>query len=268
MFMLGRYLPRMASAGERNRRGRAPLLLVLGVLVLAGSGLFVATGTAFDGPESSLPTPKVVLYGDSLSVEAREHFVPLVKDAGAEVQTRAAAGEAPCDALPEIEADAAAGAVDVAVLQFTGNVSPCVRDNAVEASYRADAERATEMLRSAGATVVWVAPLSPAGKPGPNLVEGAFDTVVATAGTPEVRLVDAGGQLRDESGRYQSRMPCLPDEGPKQGCDPDGEIAVRSWDTVHFCPSGYAGVDCPVYASGARRLGDAMALAAVAALPG
>jgi hypothetical protein len=266
MLMFGRYVQRVASAGEPKRRRRAPLLLVLGVLALAGSGLFVATGTAFDATTPS-PPPKVVLYGDSLSVEAREHFAPPVKDAGAVVVTRAAAGAAPCDALPEIEADAAAGDVDVAILQIGGNISPCVRANSVEASYRADAAKATEMLRDAGATVVWVAPLPPAGNPGPNSVEASYDKVIAAAGIPEVQLIDAGGQLRDASGVYRSRMPCLADEGPKQGCESDGQIPVRAWDTVHFCPSGYAGEDCSVYASGARRLGDAMALAAVAALP-
>ena len=74
-----------------------------------------------------------------------------------------------------------------------------------------------------------------------------------------VEYVDAGRAVV-EGDRFTATLPCLPSEGPAEGCV-DGRIRVRALDGVHFCPvrEGPGTDHCPVYSSGAVRFGLAMA---------
>ena len=60
--------------------------------------------------------------------------------------------------------------------------------------------------------------------------------------------------------RFTATLPCLPSEGPGEGCV-GGHIPVRALDGVHFCPvrTREGGDRCPVYSGGAARFGLAMA---------
>ena len=74
--------------------------------------------------------------------------------------------------------------------------------------------------------------------------------------------VDAGAAVL-ENGRFTETLPCLPGEGPAQGCR-HGEIQVRAADGAHFCPDviyppGDPAGACAVWSSGAFRFGAAMA---------
>jgi hypothetical protein len=81
-----------------------------------------------------------------------------------------------------------------------------------------------------------------------------------------VRYSPAGDTVAGDDRAYESRLPCLDDEGPEQGCD-GGQITVRSADRIHFCPSGIIGREaCPEYSSGALRYGQEMARVAAQAL--
>ena len=81
----------------------------------------------------------------------------------------------------------------------------------------------------------------------------------ATPPLPRVRYVDAGQAVLD-GGRFTATLPCLPSEGPAEGCV-DGRIPVRALDGLHLCPvrTSQGSDRCPVYSSGAARFGLAMA---------
>jgi hypothetical protein len=217
--------------------------------------------------------PKVVLYGDSLSSEAREAFVARLTP-GAHVVTRVFAGTAICDWLEDIRRDVKHPA-DVAVLEFLGNdLTPCARGpggeqltgDALVARYTRDADTATRLLTAVGTDVYWVSGPR-VGAPG-AIANTAFrelyrrTVVPGHEGPPPitgtVRFIDAGRAVLGPGGVFTPTLPCLPSEGAARGCV-DGQIVVRAPDGVHFCPVATRAGVCPVYSSGAARFGRAMA---------
>ena len=107
---------------------------MLGALVVAsGSEASDATpdtdGTdAGSGPE--ITRPVVVLYGDSLAWESREHFAAAFAGrTDVQVHTRTLGGTAICDWLDVMRADAVELAPGAVVIEFSGNaLTPCMQD--------------------------------------------------------------------------------------------------------------------------------------------
>jgi hypothetical protein len=78
------------------------------------------------------------------------------------------------------------------------------------------------------------------------------------------------GATVTNKGAFSTYLPCLPDETQAMGCVPayGGVIKVRAPDGAHLCPvippvPGH----CPMYSSGERRFGTALAAPAVRAFP-
>jgi len=226
---------------------------------------------------------RVVLYGDSLSVEAGAPFAEkLAADTDAEVEVRAAPGTAVCDALGQIRDDLAdpTRTPAVAVLEFAGNnFTPCVRTAEgdeltgpeLAARYAADTREAVELLAGAGARVVITGPPAAPGLPGDatDLIDAEYERIVtewAGRDIGRVRYAAAGATVAGHDGGFAAALPCRDDEGEAEGCR-DGRIAVRSPDEIHFCPQPAGdSLACPVYASGAERFGHEMARVATQAL--
>jgi hypothetical protein len=68
--------------------------------------------------------------------------------------------------------------------------------------------------------------------PGPQL-EAEYYRKLAAEDPEHVTYVDAGRFIRDTSGAYVWRMPCLP--GGEPGCDENDTVGVRYIDGLHFC---------------------------------
>jgi len=242
---------------------------VVAITVLVGAAL-VSVGSA--------PKRRVILYGDSLSSEARDWFSLAINDGGTgEVVNRTLGGTAICDWLDKMRGDAHAFQPSAVVFEFVGNnVTDCVRGPtgpltgpALAARYRDDARTATAIFAGLGVRVYWMG--APAVAP-PSPTTAADITEVGRAEAAEagqwtfvrppfdrVEYVDAGQAVLDH-GMYTRTLPCLPSEGADDGCV-DGRIVVRSDDGVHFCPprTPEGGDRCPVYSGGAARFGFAMA---------
>lgn len=108
----------------------------------------------------------------------------------------------------------------------------------------------------------WVTPVPSPGQ-SRHPLDAVFRRVVAQAqaqGQP-VRLVDGGVALRDASGVYRYLMPCLPAEGPEEGCGAvaSDQIPLRTdADDPHLCI--VAGEHpCATYSSGVTRFARNMA---------
>jgi hypothetical protein len=219
---------------------------------------------------------RVVLWGDSLAFEAREAFGAAIAQATGGrvvVETRTYGGTATCDWLPEIAA-MSQQPIAVAVLEFSGNaLTPCMTDGtgrALEGDAYLDAyahatQQAITLLRNAGARVVLAGAPRARTEPSPTSValQEMYRTLAARSAG--VSFVDAGAAVLDSAGRWTATLPCLPDEGPGEGCA-GGRIAVRAPDGAHFCPGAPAAVHgvtgtCPRWSSGAVRFGRAMAAA-------
>jgi hypothetical protein len=279
---------RGAPAGVAGLAGRRLAVLVVAAVVLVAGAVGVVA--AVRGERRVGAGERVVLYGDSLSVEAGPAFVAAVRaGSDAEVEVRATPGTAPCDALASIRADlagagagAAPGPPSVAVLQFTGNnATPCVAGPggspltgaALAERYAADVGTAAEELAAAGVRVVIAGPPPAPGLPGraTELIdEGYLSLVTRWAGIDigRVRYAPAGEAVAGDDRAYVQRLPCRSGsgEGEAEGCE-GGEIVVRSPDRIHFCPTALTDeLTCPVHSSGAERFGDEMARVAIQAL--
>jgi len=232
-------------------------------------GLVALVASAVLAAACSSPPPRVGLYGDSLGVESAD-AVRATLDGDARLDAVVQGGAALCDALPQIERDADRERHEVVLLQFTGNnVTDCMRGpdgrplqgDALAAKYATDGETAVAALRDRGVEVVLVGSPVGARTTTPAQIDAAFSSIADAwaAKGGGVSYVDAGATVLAPDGTFTRTLPCAADEGPDRGCE-DGRIVVRAPDGVHFCPIATTGAaPCPVYSSGARRFGTAMA---------
>ena len=265
-----------------SRRARAGL--VVAALVVAAVAVLVLRRPP--GPPGA--GDRVVLYGDSLSVEAAPAFTAaLERDTEAEVRVRSVPGVAPCDLLGDMQADLADPALrpDVAVIQFAGNnatecIAPTPGEPAPEEErltgadlagrYATDVRAAVEAFAAAGTRVVIAGPPPAPGLPGgaTDLIEDEYLRIVtewAGRDIGRVRYADAGATV-SEDGEFVDTLPCADGEGAEQGCE-DGRIPVRTPDRIHFCPTELTDdLVCPVYSSGAERYADEVARVTTQAL--
>jgi hypothetical protein len=266
-----------------RRRVLGVVATVAAVVVVAGVLAGVAAANRPDRDDVGAGE-RVVLYGDSLAVEAGPAFVEAMGERSrAAVEVKAVPGAATCDMLDAMRADASGSGGPrpaVVVLEFAGNnATPCVtgddgeplRGAALAERYAADIAAAVEMFAAADVRVVIAGPPPTPGLPGraTELIDEAeLSLVTRWAGIDigQVRYSPAGDTVAGADRSYEARLPCLDGEGSAHGCD-DGRIAVRSADRIHFCPSGLTGeLTCPRYSSGARRYGEEMARTAAQAL--
>ena len=263
--------------GAPTRRRDAPRWAVAAGLAVLGVAVLVGAVVRREPPP--LPEGVVILYGDSLSMEASAGFVPeMGRIANAELVVRPVPGTSPCDALDQMHADVALEP-DVVVIQYVGNnASECVRGpdgeeltgTALVERFEADVRTATELFATNGVRVVLVGgPHSP-GLPGKASlgIADAYNRIVnewAGRDLGRVRYADAAATVTGDDHVYADRLPCRDDEGPDDGCV-DGEVTVRHHDRIHFCPAEYGELVCAVPSPGAIRFGEEMARVAALAL--
>jgi len=249
------------------QRGGRPAAAVVAITVLAAAVVVVAA--------TSSAHRRVILYGDSLAFEARDNFATaLQRGNDIEVVDRTFSGTAICDWLDLMRRDLHDLQPVAVVFEFAGNnVTPCTQGPdgpltgaALAERYRDDAGTATGIFTGAGVRAYWMGAPPVTGPEAADfeLVRRVYETVRGrvTPATPPfgaAEYVDAGRAV-SARGRFTPTLPCLPSEGPAEGCV-DGSIPVRALDGVHFCPvrTGPGTDRCPVYSSGAARFGLAMA---------
>jgi hypothetical protein len=224
----------------------------------------------------------IVLYGDSVATESSAVLAQQLSAAnlGAPVIVQTYPGTALCDWIPRMIAEGAAVAPQLVVIMFIGTPArPCVAaQGSYAGSWGTDLQAVTNYWTQRGTRVLLVGlPGRVAGTPSapqtvsdpsfPARTIDPMEAALASAGNPLVRYVDTGSEFLGPDGRYDEYLPCLPTEGPAQGCGvppaPAGEIQVRNADGTHFCVIGHlqANQACPVYSSGVVRLAQVVAQA-------
>jgi hypothetical protein len=230
-------------------------------VVIAAAGL-----AACNIPPPSQP-PKVILYGDSLSVESGGYFKERLESGGiAQAIVRAQNGTAMCDWFDEMEADLQNLRPTAVIVEFALHPNqPCVAGQDVWAKYNEDAQRVIQTFNSQGVHTYFVAPPKwiPAGEEGtPENPDELRNFYFTTAALNNVRYADAGHALFNHPlGQFTRTLPCLPHEGAGQGCQ-NGSVKVRNNDGLHFCPTGSGPDNCVGYngySPGAWRFGNSMA---------
>ncbi len=266
---------------------------------VTGVTLLVAVLASMSSPPApaAAAKPVVVVYGDSLSVEAREYLGWYLGDRFTPVIV-AVSGTSPCDHIDNMGERVRRGERPaMVVLAFVGNgntASPCIKEEPrfslpIAEVYTVDLATAAGLWGRAGVPVALVA--------GPPVVPLAWNdewveraeavraAVGATARSTGARLIDVA-PVFTEMGRPVMRATCR----AWDLCS--GTVVIRSADGLHFCPTGssadprYAGdvlkllssslclsaaKDRPIYSAGAHRYGREIAVqvkAALAAGPG
>lgn len=211
---------------------------------------------------------RVVLWGDSLSVESADYFQQALQRHGVQnVLTRTWGGTAVCDWLPDMRNIATTWHPTLAVVVFNGNtLTPCARRAPQLTEYSQDLDSAISILKSAGVRVVLAS--TPPGRTTPATPEGLSQIGLLfrdAALRNHLSFVAAGSAVL-AAGKYTDYLPCLPHEA---ACGADGRNQVRAPDGLHFCsrPSQvHWSPICPVYDSGAYRFGSALAEGVIKAL--
>jgi hypothetical protein len=221
------------------------------------------------------PKRRVILYGDSLALEARDFFALSIQSGDeAVVVDRTFGGSAICDWLDRMRSDVRDLQPSAVVLEFVGNnVTRCMRGRdgpltggALVQKYRDDARIATAIFAGAGVRVYWIGGPRVSGLRSIELtgIRHGYEAELrrltfATPPVDRVRYVDAGRSLL-ENGNYTPTLPCAPNEGVGEGCV-DGRIPVRNPDGLHLCPVEFdrQASRCPAYSGGAARFGFSMA---------
>lgn len=250
-------LPDRCSRTSRARR----------ILIAAGCAVFV-TGLAACNITPPASPPVVILYGDSLSVEAGQTFTNhIARNGVASAITRVGVGTAICDWFDEMENDLQTIRPFAVVLEFVGNAAPsCVANSGMSPidKYQADAQHAIDIFRPQAVHVYLVAPplrVTDGGTPeNPDPFRDMYFNLVVQNG---IHWSDAGHAVFNyQAGLYQFHLPCSGQEHVEGHCQ-NGLVQVRDPDGLHFCPSGRRELPCDVnfgeYVGGAVRFGNAMA---------
>ena len=233
--------------------------------------------------DSSPKPPKVILYGDSLSVESARYVkASLLRAGNVRFVNRAVAGSAPCDWAPKAVADASENPAAVIIEAYGNNVSNCQLTKAGNrrrsggagywTQYEQDLRRLSKLFPPTTAVVLTAAPAAynDISKDGPHKARMLKAMRYAVRGLPNATVVDAGHEVELRGGKYTRVLPCI--KGEKCANTPSPRMTyVRAEDGLHFCPPVLHATiklleTCPVRASGAWRFGRAQAAPVIAAL--
>ncbi len=223
----------------------------------------------------------VGIYGDSIAFQAMPWSDAAVGDRGLRVRGLRFPGLAACDLVASVRNDLAAPMAHrprVVAVSLVGNsVTDCMRTAGGEFAevnspeyldaYELALRRLAEATGAAGVPMIytWGPTSSPFGTTWDGSVHVALIAAAMVEEYPHLRIVDVGASVMGPDGDYGVVLPCLPDESTADGCT-EGEIRIRvSQADGHFhcresevAPSGWPR-PCPVYSSGARRYGEALA---------
>lgn len=176
----------------------------------------------------------VDLEGNSIAGEVAPCIEAILDNAGADMEQHTA-DYLVCRELPAISerlADPDQRPDAVIAFMFTAYDGRCGKP------WHAAIDEFVDLYREAGVHVYLVptVPIVEGGRddlaPGP-ILEYEHYREMAERYPDEVTFVDGGVFLRDTTGEYQWRMPCLSTGEP--GCDDNDEVVVRFTDGVHFC---------------------------------
>jgi hypothetical protein len=225
-------------------------------------------------------TPKTALiYGDSLTYESSWAISQqFATKNGWTHAVRSFPSTAPCDWLSWLTNDLATYQPSVVSLSTAGGAyTACMKDTngnqmvpgsqAYYDKYSSDLAQFFSQVTATGAKVVFM-------KAPPMLDAAANERMnqisnIATQLAGQYHGVSISSVPRNavsNSGKYTQTKPCLASETAALGCQPDGKIAIRNTDGLHFCPTTYTTSSSypfwwcsSSYSSGAYRWGRAIA---------
>jgi hypothetical protein len=256
------------------------LLLPLAYLLALAASLSACGGSSHSGKW------RVVMYGDSLSVESGPHIArALTNSKQAIFINRATSGSAPCDWRELIRHDVAAKKnVEFAIVEIYGNnASRCQlriaggfrpRTDSTDywTMYRKDIKDTLALFPASVKVMLVAAPAASVDRITGHSHKARMLAMMATFAShrDNTFVVDAGLRVEEPAGHFARITPCAP-AGPCPNHPSRGLAVVRSHDGLHFCPQiVFAKTEllkhCPVISYGAWRFGLYQAVKAARAM--
>lgn len=226
-----------------------------------------AGGPRCDGPQPSPATAAKAVHvevaGNSLAVEILPCLRTILAAHGARIDSAATVATGICDQLPRARTQIRRSHPTVAVLfALPFYFTRCSEKQ----SWTSQVQSALTMFKQAGVPAYLAPALPKAGMSAADATAASYTTLVQRAPAASA-LIDAGLFLRDQTGRYQWRMPCVRGEA---GCSRSETLPVRNPIDrgVHFCadPAWQDGPCASGFAGGERRVAAAIAIQILAAL--
>jgi hypothetical protein len=231
---------------------------------------FVVLGLAAGGgarAAAATTLPRVDVYGDSVTWES-QWYVGASLSHRANVYLHLYPGTSMCMWFSDMRTTAAAH--PSMVLVTFGSMFPRSCDHTTNALRELKDDAGTVATIFASSKVVFAS--DPPGKPSTakqqQALDGAYKAAVKLHKNSSFNYADRSVSPQDLFTLY---LPCLPGETAAMGCVNayGGVIKVRAPDGFHLCPvtPSPPGSFCPVYSSGERRFGTAVATPAVKVFP-
>jgi hypothetical protein len=222
--------------------------------------------TAQNTAQVSSAIPRVDFFGDSVSWESK-HWILAALSHRAQAYPHVFPGTSLCMWFPQMR-QAAAQHPAMVLLTFGPEFqAPCDHTTDRFREMQDDAGTAAEIF--SGSKVIFAT--DPARKNDTALQGRVYAAYEAAAKAHKNASVSYPDRVVAPGDVFSEYLPCLPDETAAMGCiTAYGQrvIKIRAPDNMHLCPiiPPIPG-ECPVYASGERRFGVAVAAPAIAAFP-
>jgi hypothetical protein len=240
------------------------LLLTLALFAVAAvpSLSAPAAQAAPSAPATTTPVPQVDVFGDSVTWES-EIFIAYALQNRAQVNFYVYPGTSLCMWFDQMKQAAAAKPSMVLMTFASWPGRSCDHTSDPYRETTDDAGTAATIFK--GIPIVFAAdPIASTSTPAlQQKLNQAYQAAVRTH--KNARFNNPGATVTNK-GAFTTYLPCLPDETASYGCINayGGVIKVRAPDGVHLCPvipptPGH----CPMYSSGERRFGTALAAPAV-----
>jgi peptidoglycan/LPS O-acetylase OafA/YrhL len=210
-------------------------------------------------------SPRVELFGNSISQEIRACLGKILGVRGAKLEGLSPNGFFICSTIPTVQASVRNPATRPVAAIFFALVAtdPSCGQNS---KWYTPVQKLISIWENAGVHVYLVPAVPPVTGsaqanvlgPGP-LNEASYYQMLARQDPVHITVLDAGTFLRTDVGQYPWRLPCLPNE---PGCGKDHTVGVRWTDGFHYCTDPkFSAHRCPqtVNQAGERRAASAVA---------
>jgi hypothetical protein len=245
---------------ERTWHGLVSFMIFLSAL-LHGA---VSSAHVVSHRPTATAIPRVDVFGDSVTWESQRWLLGAL-DHRAKVYLHLFGGTSICMWMPKMQ-EVAQDHPDMVLITF-GPEFPRNCDHTSDQFREAQDDASTAAQIFSASRVVFAADPAAKGFSGQRQLHAAYEAAARAHPNASVSYPDRVITPNDTFSEY---LPCLPDETAAMGClTTYGKvIKVRAPDGVHLCPiippiPGH----CPMYPSGERRFGTAIAAPAVAAFP-
>lgn len=224
------------TCGSSGRRALVGLVAILGVATAAVPSVSAA-------PAAPKPL-RIAVFGDSLSVEARDYVTFIAGQTGVRVDFNVFGGTAPCDWYAAMRTAKASGRYNAVVTAWAGNQNTACSKGDTLVMYDQMLKVQKQIWGRTPLTVM-MAPSPVVGAASETQVNTVRAVIAWTGNALGFKVYDPQSAFLNGGGVSSGTAPCVADEPCANIPDPltgAPSNIVRQSDGLHFCPAPYENV--------------------------